>query len=163
MVSYWCQKAVIKGRCAMFSKRVLLLVWKTSVQINGIAIHIVIIRLYQEVSQFFRAGMVNIGGAGVGSYQHAMTGGKPKIFLPKEASSPILSEKFSRSYLYCHFLQVDLANEIMVHWIMWYLKLLCKVTVYFLFWFAVCLVDLEHGVSLLQHDHGSSGDAVKVD
>ena len=117
MVSYWCQKAVIKGRCAMFQKECFCWSEKHSVQINGIAIHIVIIRLCQEVSQFFRAGMVNIGGAGVGSYQHAMMGGKPKIFLPKEASSPILSEKFSWSYLYCHFLQVDLANEIMVHWI----------------------------------------------
>lgn len=104
---------------------------KHSVQINGIAIHIVRISLYQEVSQFFMEGMVNFGSAGVGSYQHAMMGGKPKLFLPKEASSPILSEKFSWSHLYCHCLQVDLANEIMVHWIVWYLNLLCKVTVYF--------------------------------
>ena len=89
---------------------------KHSFKINGNAIHIVRIRLYQGVSQFFRAGMVNIGSAGVGSYQYAMTGGKPNIFLPKE-SSPILSEKFSWSHLYCHCLQVDLANEIMAHWI----------------------------------------------
>ena len=105
-------------------------------------------------------GMVNFGSAGVGSYQHAMMGGKPKLFLPKEASSPILSEKFSWSHLYCHCLQVDLANEIMVHWIVWYLKLLCKVTVYF-DW------GLSGGstarVSLLQHDQGSSGETVKVD
>lgn len=89
---------------------------KHSVEINGITIHIVRIGLYQGVNQFFRAGMVNIGSAEVGSYRHAMTGGKPKIFLPKE-SSPILSGKFSWSHLYCHCLQVDLANEIMVHWI----------------------------------------------
>ena len=65
------------------------------------------IRLYQEVSQYFRAGTVSIGSDGVGSYQHAMMGGEPKIFLPKEASSPILSEKSSWSHLYCHCLQVS--------------------------------------------------------
>ena len=82
-------------------------IWATPGQINGIAIHIVRNRLYQAVSQYFRAGTVNIGSDGVGSYQHAMMGGEPKIFLPKEASSPILSEKSSWSHLYSHRLQVD--------------------------------------------------------
>ena len=95
----WTQVSHIAGR--HFT------IWATPGQIKGIAIHIVRIRLYQEVSQYFRAGTVNTGSDGVGSYQRAMMGGEPKIFLPKEASSPILSEKSSWSYLYCHCLQVD--------------------------------------------------------
>ena len=98
---------------------------KHSGQIKWVTVHIVRIRLYQEVSQFFRqTGLILLVMGGQLSTCYDAWGTKDMPVQRGFFFQPFW--KSSWSHLYCHCLQVDLANELLPHWTAWYLNLLYK-------------------------------------